>query len=157
MAEIHVVSWLNKLFPAWLPHSFLYISALLTSHLEKSWIFLSFELGGVDFSLSSEIPSGSLLHSYLYKPSRNSGFSHSKWWIFPQLCQSFPEGKSHKIPWNHHFPVVFPWFSHGSPVRVARRPWNACGRVAASEGAPGWARALIRSVAAVTDVDQLSG
>ena len=28
-------------------------------------------------------PSGNLLHSYWTWPSRNSGFSHWKWWIFP--------------------------------------------------------------------------
>ena len=24
-----------------------------------------------------------------------------------------PAGKSHKIPWNYHFPMVFLWFSYG--------------------------------------------
>ena len=28
-----------------------------------------------------------------------------------------PEGKSSiKIPFNHHFPMVFPWFSYGFPM-----------------------------------------
>ena len=33
-------------------------------------------------------------HSYWTWPSRNSGFSHQKWWIFPQFCDSLPEGKA---------------------------------------------------------------
>ena len=30
----------------------------------------------------------------------------------PEFCVSLPEGKSHKIPVHHHFPMVFLWFSH---------------------------------------------
>ena len=35
---------------------------------------------------------------------------------FPQLCKKLPEGKSHKIPFNHHFPMVFLGFSCGFPM-----------------------------------------
>ena len=31
-----------------------------------------------------------------------------------------PEGKSHEIPLNHHFPMVFRWFSYGFPMVF---PW----------------------------------
>ena len=37
---------------------------------------------------------------------------HSMVDLDKSLCRGLPEGKSHQIPWNHHFPVVFPWFSY---------------------------------------------
>ena len=30
-----------------------------------------------------------------------------------QPCLMKPDGKSHKIPLNHHFPMVFLWSSYG--------------------------------------------
>ena len=43
------------------------------------------------------LPSGELTKSYGKWPSRNSGFSHEKWWIFPWQNVSSPEGM-----FSHH-------------------------------------------------------
>ena len=32
---------------------------------------------------------------------------------FPAMFDAFPEGITHQIPLNHHFPMIFPWFSYG--------------------------------------------
>ena len=42
----------------------------------------------------------------------------------PQLCKRLPEGKSHKIPLNHHFPygflMVYPLFPGDLPKQLPR-------------------------------------
>ena len=51
----------------------------------------------------------------------------TKWWIFPWLCGSLPEGKPPfsygfpmvfplKSPFSYGFPMVFLWFSYGFPM-----------------------------------------
>ena len=49
------------------------------------------------------IPSGELTFCYWKWPSRNSGFSHWKWWIVPLLFVGSPEGKHSNI--EHHEPT----------------------------------------------------
>ena len=48
-----------------------------------------------------------------------------------------------KIPWNHHFPmvflwktIIFPWFSHGFPMANRVRPCPRC-----ANASPRWATA----------------
>ena len=60
------------------------------------------------------------------KPFNWSKDQHLLWIVplishgdFPQLCYDITRlGKSHKIPWNHHFPMVFLWFSDISWVNL---------------------------------------
>ena len=47
-----------------------------------------------------------ICYSLLWKMSIYSGFP-IKHGDFPELCNKLPEGKSHKIPWNQQFPMVF--------------------------------------------------
>ena len=60
-------------------------------------------------------------------PSRNSEFSHEKWWIFPY---------QHSQPLlTFHFPMVFPWFSHGcGRVFVLNRPKST--QILCTDGTP---------------------
>ena len=60
-----------------------------------------------EWSQSSLVPSGELTVCYWKWPSRNSGFSHEKWWIFPWQNVSSPEG-------NHPIPPFSsdPWGAH---------------------------------------------
>ena len=44
--------------------------------------------------------------------------------VFPLLCKCLPEGKSHQIPFNHHFLMVFLWFSHGFPMFSCYDAWS---------------------------------
>ena len=57
-----------------------------------SWILLASQPFLQWATVAVTVPSGNFWHSYWTWPSRNSEFSHSKWWIFPQLCYSLPEG-----------------------------------------------------------------
>ena len=41
---------------------------------------------------------------------RDRGFTHSMVDLSRSLCKRLPDGKSHQIPLNHHFPMVFLWF-----------------------------------------------
>ena len=59
-------------------------------------------------------------------PSYKAPFSSG---IFRQPCLMTTEGASHKIPLNHHFPMVFlrfpmvfPWFSHGFTISSTDLP-----------------------------------
>ena len=60
---------------------------------------------------------------------RNSWYTHKKWWfsiVMQQITrryQSLPEGKSFQIPLNHHFPMVFLWFSYGGWSQHRKRIW----------------------------------
>ena len=61
---------------------------------------------------ATEIPSGKL--TSLWKVTvfdcNTKSMAHL-WPIFKFAnCESLPEGKSHWIPLNHHFPMVFLWF-----------------------------------------------
>ena len=49
----------------------------------------------------------------------HSGFTHWKWW-FPNSYVGLPEGKSHQIPLNYHFPMVFLWISYDFPMVFLR-------------------------------------
>ena len=42
-------------------------------------------------------------------------FSHSTWWFPTAMLVITRPGTSHKIPLNHHYTTIFPWFSHGFP------------------------------------------
>ena len=65
-----------------------------------------------------------------------NGKTHYFYGHFQQPCSSLPEGKAHKIPLNHHFPMVYRpvpvvLITHyGSPRGPA--PWVPSCRVAAS-------------------------
>ena len=48
--------------------------------------------------------------------------SHWKLWFSSPLCKRLPEVTSHKIPLNHHFPMVFLWFSKPDPFDQTS-PW----------------------------------
>ena len=43
----------------------------------------------------------------------SSGLSDSKWW-FSRAMLNYQRVSSHQIPINHHFPMVFLWFSYVS-------------------------------------------
>ena len=64
----------------------------------------------------SSVPSGKRLHNYgSNHHARHGNWENSRtfdWAISPIATQqSLPDGKSHKIPFNHYFPMVFLWFS----------------------------------------------
>ena len=48
-------------------------------------------------------------------------FSHWKLVFSSPLCKRLPEVTSHKIPLNHHFPMVFLWFSYDFPMENTTR------------------------------------
>ena len=56
----------------------------------------------------------------------NSGFRHETWWfsrvffVFAFYQRVNPQ----KIPSNQHFPMVFPWFSHGFPMVLPIKIWR---------------------------------
>ena len=71
------------------------------------------------FSNGFVLPSGNLSQFAIEHGHRNSGFTWIFQWnmvIFHSSVISLPEGNSHKIPLNHHFPMVFSGFSHGFPM-----------------------------------------
>ena len=54
---------------------------------------------------------------------RNSVFFHWTWW-FSVAMFNYQRVNPHQIPWNHHFPMVFPWVSH---VFTMAFPWLSHG------------------------------
>ena len=55
------------------------------SHFKKTSKVLRF-MSKVVHEIDVFLPSGNLLHSYWTCPSRNSGFSHEKWWFSIVFC-----------------------------------------------------------------------
>ena len=61
-----------------------------------------------------------LLSSHHYgKSPYIMSFPPWKWWFSSSLCHKFPEGKSHQLPLNHHFPMVVLCFSYGLPEDIS--------------------------------------
>ena len=58
-----------------------------------------------------KLPSGKL--TWLWEITIFNGKIHYFYGHFPVRYGSLPEGTSHKIQLNHHFPMVFLWFSYG--------------------------------------------
>ena len=42
-------------------------------------------------------------------------FPTEKWW-FSIVMSIYQRVTTHQIPFNHHFPMVFPWFFYGFPM-----------------------------------------
>ena len=70
---------------------------------------------GATLSILS-LPSGKLISNRGKTPCF-MGKSTNSMVIFKSYL-SLPEGKSHEIPLNHNFPMVFPQFSHGEVTTV---------------------------------------
>ena len=86
-------------------------------------------VGCVLFSIREQrlyhIPSGNLLHSHIAiekGPIEIVDFPRANC-DFPWLCKRLPEGKSHKIPLNHHFPMVLLCFFYGFPEGTLCLGW----------------------------------
>ena len=83
---------------------------LLTIFHDDDIHYVSINHHDFPITFSPAIPSGELTKSNWKWPSRNSGFSHKKWWIFPLLCKRSPEGKPpFSYGFSYGFPMVFPF------------------------------------------------
>ena len=77
---------------------------------------------------------GTIMHHYPLVIQHSTLENHHLQWENPLFlwsfsiagCQSLPEGISHKIPLNHHFPIVFLWFSYGLPEGNSSLPVSWC-------------------------------
>ena len=94
--------------------------------MRKSTIYIYFDWAMASSSLFANVlpgrvPSGELTVCYWKWPSRNSGFSHEKWWIFPVRKMLVHQAGSISLnpikpPFSYGFPMVFLWLSYGFPM-----------------------------------------